>query len=86
MIDLIFVIPQDHMLPRLKLIHKNYFLKIDQTRHVVYCPHSRLAARHKRPGWTAQAPLGWAHLHSSHPTGCTTGCGRTTGCTIGCKV
>ena len=20
---------------------------------------------HKRPGWTAQAPLGWAHLHSS---------------------
>ena len=45
MIDLIFVIPQDHMLPRLKLIHKNYFLKIDQTRHVVNCPHSRLAAR-----------------------------------------
>jgi len=44
-IDLIFVIPQDHMLPRLKLIHKNYFLKIDQTRHVVNCPHSRLAAR-----------------------------------------
>ena len=45
MIDLIFVIPQDHMLPSSKLIHKNYFLEIDQTRHVVNCPHSRLAAR-----------------------------------------
>jgi len=61
-------------------------------RHIVYCPHSRLAACQpndvvsasevttlwryinlfiiiiiiiKRPGWTAQAPLGWAYLHSS---------------------
>jgi len=35
---------------------------------IVYCPHSRLAAtqwRHKRPGWTVQAPPGSAHLHSS---------------------
>jgi len=28
---------------------------------IVYCPHSR----HKRPGWSVQAPLGSAHLHSS---------------------
>jgi len=38
--------------------------------HVIYCPHSGLAERQaneikKSPGWSAQAPLGWAHLHSS---------------------
>ena len=40
----------------------------DQTRHVVYCPHSRLDVtqwRHTRPGWTAQAPLSWADSSSN---------------------
>ena len=43
-------------------------ISFHQTRHIVYCPHSRLTVtqwRHKRPRWTAQATLGWAHLHSS---------------------
>jgi len=39
---------------------KNFY----QTRHIVYCPHSRLAARvalvtSQGLGWTAQVPLGW---------------------------
>jgi len=46
-IDQILFITRDHMLPTLK-INKNSFLNFenfDQTCQVVYCPHSRFAAR-----------------------------------------
>jgi len=92
-IDLIFVILRDHILPWVKLnkyINKNYFLykELDQTRHKVYCPHSRLAARQPNDVTSVLAgPLKRrlaALICTVHPTGCTTGC--ATGCTTGCNM
>ena len=66
-IDLILVITRDHMLPTLK-INKNSFLNFenfDQTCQVVYCPHSRLAARrstwwrHKRLRMQDRSSAAW---------------------------
>ena len=66
-IDLILVISRDHMLPTLK-INKNSFLNFenfDQTCRVVYCPHSRFAARrstwwrHKRLRMQDRSSAAW---------------------------
>jgi len=73
-INLIFVIPQDHMLPT--VINKNYFLNFYQTCHIVYCPHSRLPARQANDVLSVLAgPLKHrlaALICTVHPTGCTT--------------
>jgi len=76
-IDLIFVILQDHMLWRVK-INKNFFKISIKTRHIVYCPHSRLAVRQPNDVINVLAgPLKRrlaALICTVHPTGCTTGC------------
>ena len=59
----------------------------DQTCHIVYCPHSRLAAR--QPDDVVSVLAGPLKHRSAglicivHPTGCTTGCVHTAGCTTG---
>jgi len=66
---------------------KKYF---DQTRHIVCCPHSRLAAR--QPNDVTGVLAGPLKRRLAgiicivHPTGCTTGCVYTAGCTTGCKM
>ena len=57
-----------------------FLKKFDQTRHIVYCPHSRLAARQPNDVKSVLAgPLKRrlaAVICIVHPTGCTTGCVR----------
>ena len=48
---------------------KHFEYSFNHTPYRLCCPHSRHVVtqwRHKRFGWAARAPLGWAHLHSTH--------------------
>jgi len=69
-----FVVRQDHMLPRVKKY--TIFFNFDQTRHIVCCPHSRLAAPQPNDVISVLAgPLKRrlaALMCIVHPTGCTT--------------
>jgi len=54
------------MLWNVKIINKNSLKKSDQSHHIVYCPHSRLAVPQSNDAISIlAAPIGWAHLHSS---------------------
>ena len=69
-----------------KLI-KTIFKNFDQTRHIVYCPHSRLAGRQPNDVVSVLAGPLKRRLAALicivlHPTGCTAGCGHTAGCDV----
>jgi len=81
------------MLPRVKIKKQIRFLfkkKFDRTRHIVHCPHSRLAARQPNDVISVLAGPLKRRLAGLicivHPTGCTTGCVRTAGYTTGCTT
>ena len=66
------------MLPRVENKQEFFLKNFDQTRHIVYCPHSRLAARQPNDVISVLAgPLKRrlaGLIGIVHPTGCTTGC------------